>query len=88
MVGCTLAGAPGASWGASIEQIEIQRAKAELNSLCLDVSSFLTLEDQKQLLNQQKLAAAISGTRQPVRIPYATVPWQQALEISLNRELC
>ena len=73
-------GAPGASWGA----LEIQRAKAELNSLCLDVSAFMTLDEQKQLLNQQKLAAESGGSKQPVRIPYASVPWQQALEISVN----
>ena len=80
-------GNPGASWGANLEQLEIQRAKAELNSLCLDVSAFLTLDEQKQLLNQQKLAGESSGSKQPVRIPYASVPWQQALEIPVNSEL-
>ena len=71
----------------NLEQLKIQRSKAELNSLCLDVSAFLTLDEQKQLLNQQKLAAESRGSKQPVRIPYASVPWQQALEISVNSEL-
>ena len=68
--------------------LEIQRAKAELNSLCLDVSAFTTLDEQKQLLNQQKLAAESGGSKQPVRIPYASVPWQQALcEMSYRLEV-
>ena len=49
----------------------------------------MTLDEQKQLLNQQKLAAESGGSKplEPVRIPYASVPWQQALEISVNSEL-
>ena len=52
-----------------------------------DVSAFLTLDEQKQLLNQQKLAAERGGSKQPVRIPYASVPWQQALETPVKSEL-
>ena len=69
MVGAPWHGAPGASWGTNIEQLEIQRAKAELNYLILDVNAFLTLEKQKQLLNHQKLAAESSGSKQTCADP-------------------
>ena len=56
--GAPWSGAAGALWSANLKQIEIHRAKAAMNSLCIDVSAFLTAEDQKLNQQKQKLAAA------------------------------
>ena len=54
---------------------------------CQCVPDTPRLDEQKQLLNQQTLAAESGGSKQPVRIPYAPVPWKQALEIPVNSKL-
>lgn len=77
----------GAMFASSLQQQEMIRARAALNSLAIDVSKIMTPDENKALLNQQKVLSSEGGVKTPIQIPYANIPWQQALLLPTNGEL-